>query len=132
MMNKLEQGKAHAITQAKAQLVLRPSDRAHLGSFIARRKQHAFAMNRMSKTHPDFFVWVGGEQVAKGVHAEQLALIRGRKFTDGAVLFVARVQKSGGLVNARPCLVCRELIREAQVKKVHYSIGPNEWGAWSL
>lgn len=131
-MSKIEEGKAAAILQAQNHQVWHKNDRAHLGAVLSKGKQRVAAHNLMDKTHPDSLVWDEGEQVAKGVHAEQWALIKGRRFTDGSTLFVARITKDGHLAMSRPCPSCRVLIKEANVKKVHYSIGPDEWGEWNV
>ena len=63
-------------------------------------------------------------------HAEARVL---RKCDYGAVLYVARVHKDRITVaQAKPCKRCQALIRHHGVKKVYYTIGPNEWGVWIL
>lgn len=131
-MAKVEDMKALAIQEAELQKHVSPKDRAHLGAVLTRGKQVVRAYNMMDKTHPDSLVYEEGELIAKGVHAEQWAMIKGRRFTDGATMYVARITKDGFLATARPCPGCRVLIMEAGVKKVHYSIGPNEWGEWNV
>ena len=131
-MTKIEDNKAHAIQVAKSQKEWFPKDRAHLGAVLVKGKQTVQAYNIMDKTHPDSLVWDEGALIAKGVHAEQWSLIKGRRFIDGATMFVARVTKNNDLAIARPCPSCRILIEEAKVRKVHYSIGPGEWGEWNV
>jgi tRNA(Arg) A34 adenosine deaminase TadA len=53
-------------------------------------------------------------------HAEQIALRRAQE-TDGATMYVARVTKSGGIGNARPCPRCQALMRDAGVHTVVWS-----------
>jgi deoxycytidylate deaminase len=61
-------------------------------------------------------------------HAEARVL---RKCDHGATLYVARVHKDRVTVaKAKPCKRCQSLIRNYGVKKVYYTIGPNEWGVW--
>jgi tRNA(Arg) A34 adenosine deaminase TadA len=60
-------------------------------------------------------------------HAEARAL---RKADWGATLYVARVLRQGGWALAKPCGRCQALIRSRGVKKVYYTIGPNEYGVW--
>lgn len=59
-------------------------------------------------------------------HAETRVL---RKLTPNSVIWVARILKSTGeWTMARPCLGCQTRMKTAGVKKVVYTIGPNEWG----
>jgi deoxycytidylate deaminase len=131
-MNKVKLGKQVAFDAAVQQIECNPNDRAHLGAVLTRGKQVVWGTNIMGKTHPDSQVWKDGVQIVKGVHAEQMTLIKGRKFTDGGILYVARVTKAKNLALASPCSVCRYLIKESNIKRVHYSVGPNEWGEWNV
>lgn len=60
-------------------------------------------------------------------HAEARVL---RKAGSGAVLWVARVCRNGDWGLARPCRNCQVLAENKAVKKVYYTIGPNEYGVW--
>ena len=62
-------------------------------------------------------------------HAEARVL---RKCDYGAVLYLARVLKRDRetWANAKPCKRCQALIRNYGVKKVYYTVGPNEWDVW--
>lgn len=62
-------------------------------------------------------------------HAESRAL---KKCDKGSILYVARVHRSGDWANAKPCIKCQTLIRNKEVKKVYYTLGPNEWGCWNV
>jgi deoxycytidylate deaminase len=64
-------------------------------------------------------------------HAESRVL---RKCDYGAILYVARVMKADKKTwaNARPCSRCRALIQNLGIKKVFYTIGPNEYGIWAV
>jgi tRNA(Arg) A34 adenosine deaminase TadA len=62
-------------------------------------------------------------------HAEARAL---RKADVGCTLFVVRISKSGEWACAKPCKNCQALIRNKGVKKVYYTIGPNEYGVWDV
>lgn len=65
---------------------------------------------------------------APSAHAEARAL---RKTDWGSSIWVARVLKDGKTwACARPCATCRTLILNKGIKKVYYTIGPNEWGLW--
>jgi deoxycytidylate deaminase len=61
-------------------------------------------------------------------HAEARVL---RKCDHGSTLYVARVLKDKKTwANAKPCKKCQALIKNMGVKRVYYTVGPNEWGTW--
>lgn len=63
-------------------------------------------------------------------HAEYRAL---RKADLGCELYVARVlRKNGQWAMARPCKHCQAIIRNKGVRRVYYTIGPNEFGVWNV
>lgn len=61
-----------------------------------------------------------------GSHAEiRLA----RKLDKGTnTVYVARVLKNGTPNLAKPCHKCENVLRSKRIKKVYYTIGPNEYG----
>ena len=63
-------------------------------------------------------------------HAEAKVL---RKADAGCELYVARVLRaSGDWACAAPCPRCQALIRARGVKRVYYTIAPNEYGVWDV
>ncbi len=60
-------------------------------------------------------------------HAEARVL---RKAGMNAILYVARVTRDKKWGLAQPCKTCQTLIRNRRVKRVFYTIGPNEFGVW--
>lgn len=63
-------------------------------------------------------------------HAEARVV---RKLTPDSVVWVARVLRSTGeWTTSRPCSSCQGRMRFAGVKKVVYTIGPDEWGTIQL
>ena len=64
------------------------------------------------------------------IHAEDHALRQMRHDARGCVLYVARLLRTGQVALAKPCAACQQLIREAGVKRVVYTINDNEWGTW--
>lgn len=63
-------------------------------------------------------------------HAEARVV---RKLTPDSVVWVARVLRStGDWTMSRPCTSCQVRMRTAGVKKVVYTIGPDEWGTIQL
>ena len=56
-----------------------------------------------------------------------------RKLDFGAIVFVARVLRDGITVGmARPCPDCERLLRQMKVRKVYYTIAPDEYGVLVL
>lgn len=60
-------------------------------------------------------------------HAEA-ELLRNVKDAQGMTVFVARVNNLGSIMISKPCSACEELLREAGIKKVIYSLGETEVG----
>jgi hypothetical protein len=65
------------------------------------------------------------ENIRPETHAERRLV---RKLDQGSVVFVVRVKRDGTWGNSRPCAACEWAMRARRVKKVVYSIGPDEWG----
>lgn len=84
---------------------------------MARRKDGALVSSCNSRTqfpsHP--------------AHAEYRCLQKAGK---GSIMWIARVNNDGRWAMAKPCGKCQALIRAMAVKKVYYTVGPNEWGTW--
>ena len=55
-----------------------------------------------------------------------------RKLDQGATIFLARTTADGQWANASPCTSCRRALISAKVKRVVYTIGPNEFGIWDI
>ena len=62
-------------------------------------------------------------------HAEARVL---KKAGHGAILWVVRIDRSGNWAMAKPCVHCESFIRNKMVKRVHYTISPNEYGTLNL
>ena len=62
-------------------------------------------------------------------HAEARAL---KKADFGAELYVARVIRDGTWVMAKPCKTCQALIRAKGIRKVYYTISPDNYGVWDV
>jgi tRNA(Arg) A34 adenosine deaminase TadA len=68
--------------------------------------------------------------VTPAAHAEARVV---RKLTCNSIVWVARVSRNNGCwALARPCENCQRRMRTAGVKKVFYTIAPNEWGVIQL
>lgn len=56
-----------------------------------------------------------------------------RKLDYGAEVYVVRLSReTGQLVLSRPCNNCIKVLKSKKVKRVYYSIGPNEFGVMYL
>lgn len=110
-MNRIQRGFRAAISAA-----LLSNERYRVGAAI-------FLGNRLlqigwnsKKTSPRV------DSVFNWHHAETAALIGSTKSDlTRATIYVVRVRKSGTLAMARPCKVCRGLLRSSGIKKVVYS-----------
>ena len=60
-------------------------------------------------------------ELCVAVHAEQNAIVNGppERMKD-ATIYVAGFEADGTVADARPCLLCRRMIRNAQISKVVY------------
>lgn len=69
---------------------------------------------------------IASSNVAPDHHAETRVI---RKLTPNSTIWVARVLRSTGEWSiSRPCSGCQLRMKSAGVKKVVYTIGPDEWG----
>ncbi len=60
-------------------------------------------------------------ELCVAVHAEQNAIVNGPpERMKGATIYIAGFEADGSLADARPCLLCRRMIRNAQISKVVY------------
>jgi len=55
-----------------------------------------------------------------------------RKLTPKSAVWIARVTRNNEWAVARPCCTCEARLRSAGIKRVVYTIGPNEWGIMNL
>ncbi len=69
---------------------------------------------------------IAATDVTPDAHAEARVV---KKITCDSTVWVARVGKGTGCwALARPCIKCQRRMKTAGVRKVVYTIGPNEWG----
>ncbi|HHV64452.1 MAG TPA: cytidine deaminase [Peptococcaceae bacterium] len=60
-------------------------------------------------------------ELCVAVHAEQNAIIAGDPVKmQGATIYIAGFERSGGPASAEPCLLCRRMIKNALIKRVVY------------
>ena len=66
-------------------------------------------------------------------HAETSCVLGvNRAATTGATVYVARVNRQGEWRMSKPCSMCHEVMKFVGIKKVVYTIGPNEWGTYKI
>lgn len=70
---------------------------------------------------------VAPENPSPSSHAEARVL---RKCGKGAIIWVARILRNGTWAMAKPCKNCQSLIKNLGVKKVYFTVGPDEWDVW--
>ena len=70
----------------------------------------------------------------RATHHAETACILGldKAITTGAVVYAARINKNGEWKMSKPCSMCHEVMRFVGIKKVVYTIGPNEWGSYKI
>ena len=51
-----------------------------------------------------------------------------RKLNKGSIIYVIRIDRKNNLTMARPCKSCQRVMLRKGVKKVYYSINPQEYG----
>ena len=54
-------------------------------------------------------------------HAEFQAIREAGKNAEGAILYVARVNRQGKDRNSKPCILCGEIIKKNKIKRVIYT-----------
>jgi dCMP deaminase len=60
-------------------------------------------------------------ELCVAVHAEQNAIVNGQpERMKDATIYIAGFETDGSLADGRPCLLCRRMIRNAQISKVVY------------
>lgn len=65
-------------------------------------------------------------------HAETSTINKCNKSIVGGSVYVVRINKQGRLANSKPCTNCELAMRKAGIKKVYYSISPEEYGVLNL
>lgn len=78
--------------------------------------------NSYSRSHPLMFKYAKKTGVSPCkiyLHAELSAIIRSRKQID--TLIIARLLHTGSFGLAKPCIICKAAIEEAQIKYVYYT-----------
>jgi tRNA(Arg) A34 adenosine deaminase TadA len=65
-------------------------------------------------------------------HAEEAVLRRAKATTTGTEIFVARVNRSGTPMLARPCPRCQQALATAGVTRAHYTTGHGTTGTLTI
>lgn len=53
-----------------------------------------------------------------------------RKLDKGSTVYVARTLSDYTWANSSPCVPCQNALRAIGVRRVYYTIGPDEFGRW--
>ena len=70
----------------------------------------------------------------RATHHAETACVLGldRSITNGATMYVARINKSGDWKMSKPCSMCHEVMKFVGIKRVVYTIGKDEWGTYKI
>ena len=74
------------------------------------------------------------DQPGRATHHAETACVLGldKSITTGGVIYAARINKQGEWKMSKPCSMCHEVMKFVGIKKVVYTIGPNEWGSYKI
>lgn len=64
------------------------------------------------------------------VHAEVRALRQMNYDAEGCIVYVARIRRGGDIGMAKPCGNCQQLLSDAGVKRVIFTINAQTHGVW--
>ena len=80
--------------------------------------------NSYVKTHPKQALHAArvGRPEKVFLHAEMDAIIRCRDLSKAHRIFVSRVSRKGSYVNAKPCPICQDALKEAGVTNVEWTV----------
>ena len=70
----------------------------------------------------------------RATHHAELACVLGidRSSTQGATMYVARINKKGRWKMSKPCSMCHEAMKFVGIKRVVYTTGDKSWGSYHL
>lgn len=70
----------------------------------------------------------------RATHHAELGCILGidKSMTSGGVVYVARINKAGDWKMSKPCSMCHEALKFVGVRKVVYTVAPNEWESYKV
>ena len=70
----------------------------------------------------------------RATHHAETACILGldKTITQGSTVYVARVNRQGEWKKSKPCSMCHEVLKFVGVKRVVYTVGPHQWGAYKI
>lgn len=99
---------------------------------IYRKDKRAFRLGAVAKRADGTIVTAANGSAPERSPAAHAEARLARKLDKGAIVYIARVLKSGEVAMARPCLSCRQMLRSRGVRTVYYTVGPNEFGTLKL
>jgi len=70
----------------------------------------------------------------RATHHAETACVLGldKSITRGSTLYVARINKQGDWKMSKPCSMCHEVMKFVGVKRVVYTVGPNQWDSYKI
>jgi tRNA(Arg) A34 adenosine deaminase TadA len=74
------------------------------------------------------------ERPGPATHHAELSCILGvdRTTTNGATIYVSRINRQGEWRMSKPCDMCHEALKFVGIKKVVYTTGEGEWESYKL
>ena len=103
------------------------SDKYSLCAIITDKKGSILSIgwNSYKKSHPKqaYYAEKAGSKYRIYLHAELHALIQLSYMAKPYAIYVARVDKEGNPVLAKPCRICSLAIKDAGIKRVYYTKG---------
>jgi tRNA(Arg) A34 adenosine deaminase TadA len=70
----------------------------------------------------------------RATHHAETACVLGldKAMTQGGVIYAARVNKDGEWKMSKPCSMCHEVMKFVGIKKVVYTVGPDDWDSYKF
>ena len=97
-----------------------PSKGRRMGTALySGNKLVSIGFNQYYKTHPKYRISIKNVEITKNIHAEMSALIKRQYYTNkNLIMYIYREKDNGELGCSRPCELCYEMLRLAEVKRV--------------
>lgn len=96
----------------------------HVAAILQRKRKTVKICTNTLKTHPKYHRQAKSGHYIASMHAEMNAC---RFAKPGDTLYVLRVNKEGRLTMARPCALCQDAIKEAQISRCYYTNWEGQW-----
>lgn len=100
---------------------LKSRSKFRLGAVVVKRgRVISTGWNQMEKTHPLTLRYSTKPKILLGLHAEIHAGLRAGLKLPGSEVYVVRLYKDNSFATSKPCGMCENFLRAAQVRKVWF------------